>query len=283
LDLAERDFTCVGQLDDREITTSLGKRLLMILSPFVFLQLSSTPLAADPIEGTTLHWLPISSFLAPKWSTVSVDCSSRLAPRQSLFLRYAIRALIGNMSFPALLLPDLTRPEQAKSKKEKSEARLEKALPPQSYKQLKLWGLSLGMTLDLLSFMAVEGHSTEGSILKFPDHADADDVMGVKLFSGDVRAAVLRAPSLTSVFPRFSYPDVNFWIWVFGKRYREVVRGWEVSVKSRGAGDRRVNWTGAALSTFYAAIRKALVVVIVVRAILVLTGAVFSAWWVFFR
>jgi len=143
------------------------------------------------------------------------------------------------MSFPALLLPDLTHPEQTKSKKEKSETRLEKALPPQSYKQLKLWGLSLGMTLDLLSFMAVEGHSTSGSILKFPDHADADDVMGVKLFSGDVRAAVLRAPSLTSVFPRFSYPDVNFWIWVFGKRYREVVRGWEVSVKTRGAGDRR--------------------------------------------
>lgn len=34
LDLAEKDFICVGQLDDREITTSLGKRLLMILSPF---------------------------------------------------------------------------------------------------------------------------------------------------------------------------------------------------------------------------------------------------------
>lgn len=143
------------------------------------------------------------------------------------------------MSFPALLLPDLTSPEQPKSKKNKSEARLETALPPQYCKQLKLWGLSLGMTLDLLSFMAVEGHSTSGSILKFPDHADADDVMGIKLFSGDIRAAVLRAPSLTSVFPRFSYPDVNFWIWVFGKRYREVVRGWEVSVKTRGVGDRR--------------------------------------------
>lgn len=201
--------------------------------------MSPTSLAVDPVEGTTLHWLPFSSLLTPKWSTVSVDCSSRLAPRQSLLLRCAIRALIGDMSFPALLLPDLTHPEQTKSKKEKSEARLEKALPPQSYKQLKLWGLSLGMTLDLLSFMAVEGHSTSGSVLKFPDHADADDVMGVKLFSGDVRAAVLRAPSLTSVFPRFSYPDVNFWIWVFGKRYREVVRGWEVSVKTRGAGDRR--------------------------------------------
>lgn len=34
LDLAEKDFICAGQLDDREITTSLGKRLLMILSPF---------------------------------------------------------------------------------------------------------------------------------------------------------------------------------------------------------------------------------------------------------
>jgi 8-oxo-dGTP pyrophosphatase MutT (NUDIX family) len=34
IDLAENAFTLVGQLDDREITTSLGKRLLMILSPF---------------------------------------------------------------------------------------------------------------------------------------------------------------------------------------------------------------------------------------------------------
>lgn len=34
VDLAEKDFMLVGQLDDREITTSLGKRLLMILSPF---------------------------------------------------------------------------------------------------------------------------------------------------------------------------------------------------------------------------------------------------------
>jgi 8-oxo-dGTP pyrophosphatase MutT (NUDIX family) len=34
LDLADSEWTCVGQLDDREITTSLGKRLLMILSPF---------------------------------------------------------------------------------------------------------------------------------------------------------------------------------------------------------------------------------------------------------
>lgn len=34
VDLCEKDFLHVGQLDDREITTSLGKRLLMVLSPF---------------------------------------------------------------------------------------------------------------------------------------------------------------------------------------------------------------------------------------------------------
>lgn len=34
LDLADRDFLQIGQLDDREITSSLGKRLLMVLSPF---------------------------------------------------------------------------------------------------------------------------------------------------------------------------------------------------------------------------------------------------------
>lgn len=41
VDLAEKDFMLIGQLDDREITTSLGKRLLMILSPFgewIFMQ-----------------------------------------------------------------------------------------------------------------------------------------------------------------------------------------------------------------------------------------------------
>jgi hypothetical protein len=40
-----------------------------------------------------------------------------------------------------------------------------------------------------------------------------------------------------------------------------------------------VNWTGAALTTFYAAVRKALVVVLVLRAIGVLCGATFTVWW----
>ena len=57
LDLAEASYTPIGQLDDREITTSLGKRLLMILSPFVFFcfglsgSKSSSPSGSDTYVG----------------------------------------------------------------------------------------------------------------------------------------------------------------------------------------------------------------------------------------
>ncbi|OBZ79308.1 hypothetical protein A0H81_00416 [Grifola frondosa] len=116
-----------------------------------------------------------------------------------------------------------------------------------------------------------------------PDGSGAASV----LLPPDAESELLRvpvmAPSLASVFPRFGYPDVNFWIWVFGKRYRAVIRGWESSVLTGGTNDRRINWTGSALTTFYAAVRKALVVVIVVRAILVLAGLLFGGWLLFLR
>jgi 8-oxo-dGTP pyrophosphatase MutT (NUDIX family) len=87
LDLAERDYLYVGQLDDREITTSLGKRLLMILSPhgnvyrelgnifyyylrltaplfrhLVFLHTSPVCPMPDlqPTEVASAHWVPLS-------------------------------------------------------------------------------------------------------------------------------------------------------------------------------------------------------------------------------
>jgi hypothetical protein len=134
------------------------------------------------------------------------------------------------------------------------------------------------MVLDLMSYMTcpstgkVDGmnNSPLSPLMQLPYQTDVEDL----------RVDVV-APSLGSVFPRFSYPDVNFWIWVFGKRYREVVRGWEASVRDGGSNDRRINWSGSALSTFYAAIRKALVVVLVARALGILLGIVFTGWWIF--
>lgn len=43
----------------------------------------------------------------------------------------------------------------------------------------------------------------------------------------------------------------------------------------------RLNWSGTTLNNFYAAVRKALVVVIVLRAVGVLCGLLFAGWWIF--
>jgi hypothetical protein len=233
IDLAEKEYTCVGQLDDREITTSLGKRLLMILSPFVFLQVTPSATPPDPIPTTTLHWTPLASLVSPssppKWSTVSVDAASRLAPKQSAALRLIVRLLIGSMEYPAIVLDPSSftqSPSQAGSESKKTHDSLEKGLPPYpgTPGTLKLWGLSLGMMLDLMSYMIVPSTSTSTPpTSKDNEEKDAMDsntsspltpIMQLPYqheFEG-LRMDLV-APSLASVFPRFSYPDVNFWIW----------------------------------------------------------------------
>lgn len=224
IDLAEPCYAYIGQLDDREITTSLGKRLLMILSPFVFLQLTPTAPDPDPVSTTSLHWTPLDSLVSahtpPKWSTVTVDAASRLAPKHSAFLRILVRVFIGSMQFPAIVLPP-TSPTVAKNEKgEKSESSklrdglAEKGIPTRSLAQLKLWGLSLGMTLDLMSYMILSPPTeptrdgTESPTASSP----LSQVMQLPYHAEDFRMEYV-APSLASVFPRFSYPDVNFWIW----------------------------------------------------------------------
>ncbi|OAX44853.1 hypothetical protein K503DRAFT_764734 [Rhizopogon vinicolor AM-OR11-026] len=317
LDLAERDFMCVGQLDDREITTSLGKRLLMILSPFVFLQLTPKPLPTEPVDGTTIHWVPLGTLVSAvlprsvgdkvnaksRWSSVAVDAASRITPRHSAVLNILVRVLIGSMQFPAIILdlpeseasslstssagstalpnsasyPALTQDKLEKGFTATKSVSSKKRTRSRHQLKLKLWGLSLGMTLDLLATMAPPSTLTSSdsdrlslSSLQLPFHPVGGEGMRIEAL----------APSLASVFPRFSYPDVNFWIWVFGKRYREVVRGWEASVRSGGSNVRRINWSGTALNTFYAAVRKALIVVLVLRSIGVLVGLLFAGWWV---
>jgi hypothetical protein len=42
----------------------------------------------------------------------------------------------------------------------------------------------------------------------------------------------------------------------------------------------RINWMGTALNAFYASVRKALVLVIVLRAIGILLAGGYVAWWI---
>ena len=217
LDLAENDYTCIGQLDDREITTSLGKRLLMILSPFVFLQLTPQLPSTDPAPSTTLLWTPLASLIlpSPRWSHVTVDAASRLAPRHSTVLRLLFRLLVGSMEFPAILLDP---PPEIPTRVSLTHDVLEKGYPSQRKSkhdsQLKLWGLSLGMTLDLMSYMVptAPGSSSSNSGSDGPSTASPVLHPPFQVLGEKMRMEVV-APSLASVFPRFSYPDVNFWIW----------------------------------------------------------------------
>lgn len=203
LDLAERSFTCVGQLDDREITTSLGKRLLMVLSPYVFLQLVPQAQPTDPPPETTLHWTPLSTLVTskPAWSNVTVDISSRLAPKDSV-LRTLVQVLVGTMRFDAIVLNNSETDQTSKKdgwafgqdgltkkkiKKNGSnfvslEASNEKYDPTtgnglrrrrrgshEDDDDLRLWGLTLGMTMDLMNHMKMpfraSGMSSPGGFL----------------------------------------------------------------------------------------------------------------------
>ena len=258
--------------------------------PFqVFLQLTPTETPTEPTPETTLHWVPLNALYPertgsniisqPVWSTVTVDTASRLTPKHSRILRPLMRLLVGSMQFPALVLANTVQTtagsldNKVLSRSLKAEAgAFNPALHPASAslcrpvnnaepQALKLWGLSLGMTLDLLSYMS----PTPGMPLT---PWDSDKLMGVedvieddqdeKGNKKDVKGRINAPPSLTSVFPRFSYPDVNFWIWcvghhtssvpqqnliliirVFGKRYRQVIRNWEATLRVSGANDTR--------------------------------------------
>jgi hypothetical protein len=155
-----------------------------------------------------------------------------------------MRVLVGTMQFPALVLSNVHPPTLA-SLDEKISRRplaaeggvLNPALHPASAslypyvksaesQDVKLWGLSLGMTLDLLSYMT----SSPGVPLT---PWDSDELMGVEgVLEEDsderskhksIKGKINAPPSLTSVFPRFSYPDVNFWIWYAFRHFGTII------------------------------------------------------------
>jgi hypothetical protein len=99
---------------------------------------------------------------------------------------------------------------------------------------------------------------------------------GLSLFGTDPpKVTVSRAPALASVMPRFEGPDLNLLLWIFSWRYRRLLRNWD----SASIQDRRVNWAGMALSSFYSALRRALVISIIIRALVVAGGLTTGIAW----
>lgn len=133
------------------------------------------------------------------------------------------------------------------------------------------------MTLDLLSSMSIRpsvGGSSPSNLSTYPHAVTALDV--------PLSGMSPLAPSMASIFPTFSYPDINFLIHVFGFRYRRLARGTAGRVPKAGEAtvDPRVDWMGArVLGSYYSAVRRALVVAVVLRAVATIGGLGTLAWW----
>ncbi|EFP81234.1 uncharacterized protein PGTG_06855 [Puccinia graminis f. sp. tritici CRL 75-36-700-3] len=229
IDLAEKEFIQLGRLDDREITTSLGKRLLMVLSPYVFLSThhpNRAPIPTlEPAEVTAAYWVPFHSLAGPqtRWGEMTIDLSSRLAPSRGPLIKFFLRSLVGSMRFRSILLPhnpitELTRtssppppPPPSSSKQQQQEE------DHQPRPDLNLWGLTLGMTLDLLSFFKTSDPS-------LPDQPNLFKSPSLEHLNVPPREITLVAPSITSIFPRFTHPDINALIWLLGRRYRNLIK-----------------------------------------------------------
>lgn len=127
----------------------------------VFVQTSPFSPIPDlqPSEVASAHWIPLSLLYTPtpSWGTTSVDIASRLAPK-SPAVRWALRALVGKMDFRCILLPN--KPIAVADGQDEEE--IVDAMSPTISKEkgfddvvtegmdkpkLKLWGLTLGMTL----------------------------------------------------------------------------------------------------------------------------------------
>lgn len=70
------------------------------------------------------------------------------------------------------------------------------------------------MTLDLMSYMILSPSSKSEEKEREEPESPLTQYMQLPYQDvvEDFRVEYV-APSLTSVFPKFSYPDVNFWIW----------------------------------------------------------------------
>ncbi|KAI8605346.1 hypothetical protein EDD21DRAFT_363826 [Dissophora ornata] len=162
-------FRCLGALDDRELWTSFGRVFLMVLSPFVYIQLSPStpPLKPQPDEVASVHWQPLSLFLdrleTPQWTPMTITLSSKLTPRLS---RTFLRGLFGTMSMHSIEMP--YKPEfvlRTQQDRMSEQGGRSGSLSPTTlaativdhepewdpdHRPLKLWGLTLQMMADLL-------------------------------------------------------------------------------------------------------------------------------------
>ncbi|OAQ34107.1 hypothetical protein K457DRAFT_28542 [Linnemannia elongata AG-77] len=262
LDLSDlTQFRCLGALDDRELWTSFGRVFLMVLSPFVYIQLSPStpPLKPQPDEVASVHWQPLSLFLdrleKPQWTPMTINLSSKLTPRLS---RTFLRGLFGTMSLHSIEMP--YRPEfvlrtttsSAPSRLQQSTADLSSSTLSGSgattkvvidyepewdpeHRPLKLWGLTLQMMADLLELK------------------DGPIQLDIRQKVWDSKRMRRRLDA--GYLPGFSQTDMHFWVRALLKFH-----SWQGTEKKTMQSNRVGSW-----ESYYRLVKQAFVFVILGR------------------
>ncbi|KAF2397184.1 NUDIX-domain-containing protein [Trichodelitschia bisporula] len=211
LRLSEEVAVPAGNLPQRVVTASWGKKPLMVLCPYIYLLTTpDTPtLRLQPTEVASTHWVPLRALLSPAQRTYWYqDIASRVA-KTDLGMKFHQLA-VGDMMFAAVrLVPSETKhctsiaeflPDEP-IHAERDTTNLTVPLfgvpktPPRPVDgPLLLWGLSLGVMGDLLDML----------------------------------------PPYTAfqawTYPTFTAPDIKLVLWILSYRFRarkqkEIERG----------------------------------------------------------
>ncbi|MCJ1350705.1 MAG: hypothetical protein MMC33_000686 [Icmadophila ericetorum] len=174
LDLTADNVLLIGTLPQRTVATVFHSVPLMELCAFVYLITSPSlpPLRLQPSEIAAAHWVSFRAMLIPSHRTYeSCDISDRLRVRGDWLIRYATRAVLGQMLYPAISLipyeslyssPATSLPSQEDFPAgtfSTIKSKVTRLLFPSHFtsgitrKPLLLWGLTHGIVTDFLGLL----------------------------------------------------------------------------------------------------------------------------------
>ena len=154
---------------------------IMVLCPFVYLMLRHNipPLALQPTEVHSTHWVPIRGLLSPALKSIArADVSDRLKAQRGPVIKKFVRVAIGQLIFSASVLtpseslyctsapgfiPTASSPTNAMTNVFESiglGSLMCQKEPPRVDGPHLLWGLTLGILADLLHQIDSQAMST---------------------------------------------------------------------------------------------------------------------------
>lgn len=157
----------------------------MVLCPFIYLMMryDTPPLDLQPAEVQSAHWVPLHSLCSPVLRTFErANISDRAVRQRGPAMSWLVRLLAGQMLFTAVRL----QPSESLFCNVVS-----RSIPPvDTQRPLLLWGLTLGITADLV------------------EHFDSDASTG--LWS----------------WPTISHWDIRFFVWALTHSFRSQRLRW---------------------------------------------------------